>query len=85
MLQQLDENLIYPHVVGAALNLPGIWVLAAITVGGGLFGILGMLVSVPLAAALYRLLREDMRSAPLRGKKKASAEAKTPASTEKSE
>ncbi|MBQ4563100.1 MAG: AI-2E family transporter [Lachnospiraceae bacterium] len=60
ILQQLEGNLIYPRVVGSSLGLPGIWVLAAVTIGGGLFGILGMLIGVPLAAALYRLLREDV-------------------------
>lgn len=61
ILQQLEGNLIYPRVVGSSLGLPGMWVLAAVTVGGGLFGILGMLIGVPLAAALYRLLREDVK------------------------
>ncbi|MBQ6874850.1 MAG: AI-2E family transporter, partial [Lachnospiraceae bacterium] len=58
VLQQLEGNLIYPRVVGSSLGLPGMWVLAAVTVGGGLFGILGMLIGVPLAAAAYRLLKE---------------------------
>ena len=60
VLQQLEENLIYPRVVGKAISLPAIWVLAAITVGGSLMGILGMAIGVPIAAAVYRLLREDM-------------------------
>ena len=58
--EQLEENLIYPRVVGKAISLPAIWVLAAITVGGSLMGILGMLIGVPVAAAVYRLLRENM-------------------------
>lgn len=58
ILQQLEGNLIFPRVVGSSLGLPGIWVLAAVTVFGGLFGILGMVVGVPLTAAAYRLLRE---------------------------
>lgn len=61
VLQQLEGNLIYPRVVGSSLGLPGMWVLAAVTIGGGLFGILGMLIGVPLAAAVYRLLREDVQ------------------------
>ena len=61
VLQQLEGNLIYPKVVGSSMGLPGIWVLAAVTVGGGLAGILGMLLGVPLAAALYRIVREDVR------------------------
>ena len=62
ILQQLEGNLIYPKVVGSSLGLPGIWVLAAVTVGGGIMGIGGMLLGVPLAAAAYRLLREDVNS-----------------------
>lgn len=61
ILQQVEGNLIYPKVVGTSLGLPGVWVLAAITVGGGMMGVLGMLLSVPIAAALYRLLQTDMR------------------------
>ncbi|MBE6918762.1 MAG: AI-2E family transporter [Ruminococcaceae bacterium] len=60
VLQQLEGNLIYPKVVGSSLGLPGIWVLAAVTVGGGVMGVLGMLLGVPLAAAAYTLLRNDM-------------------------
>ena len=61
VLQQLEGNLIYPKVVGSSMGLPGIWVLAAVTIGGGLAGILGMLLGVPLAAALYRVVRDDIR------------------------
>lgn len=61
VLQQLEGNLIYPRVVGNSIGLPALWVLAAITVGGSLMGITGMLIGVPIAAALYRLLREDVR------------------------
>ena len=60
ILQQLEGNLIYPKVVGSSLGLPGIWVLAAVTVGGGVLGVGGMLIGVPLTAALYRVIREDM-------------------------
>lgn len=55
VLQQLEGNLIYPKVVGSSIGLPGIWVLAAVTVGGGVLGIGGMLLGVPLAAAVYKL------------------------------
>ncbi len=61
ILQQLEGNLIYPKVVGSSMGLPGIWVLAAVTVGGGLAGILGMLLGVPLAAVVYRIIRDDVR------------------------
>ncbi|MBQ7888465.1 MAG: AI-2E family transporter [Erysipelotrichaceae bacterium] len=60
ILQQLEGNLIYPKVVGSSLGLPAIWVLAAVTVGGGVMGIAGMLLGVPTAAAFYRLLKEDV-------------------------
>ena len=60
VLQQLEGNLIYPKVVGESIGLPGLWVLAAVTIGGGVMGIPGMLIGVPLAAAFYRLLREDI-------------------------
>ncbi len=64
VLQQLEGNLIYPRVVGSSMGLPAIWVLAAVTVGGCVMGIAGMLLGVPLAAALYRLLREDVNKLP---------------------
>ncbi|MBQ7915194.1 MAG: AI-2E family transporter [Firmicutes bacterium] len=60
VLQQLEGNLIYPRVVGSSLGLPGIWVLAAVTIGGGIWGITGMLLGVPLTAAVWRIVREDM-------------------------
>lgn len=60
LLQQIEGNLIYPRVVGGSIGLPGIWVLAAVTVGGGLFGIPGMLIGVPLTATLYKWLRSDV-------------------------
>ncbi len=57
-LQQIEGNLIYPKVVGAKINLPAMWVLAAITVGGNLAGPIGMLLGVPVASAAYALLKE---------------------------
>jgi len=61
VLQQLEDNLIYPKVVGKSVGLPGIWVLLAVTVGGGAFGIFGMLVSVPLCAVIYELVQKYVR------------------------
>lgn len=61
ILQQLENNLIYPRVVGTSVGLPGIWVLTAVTIGGGLFGVIGILFSVPVAATLYQLLKNDIR------------------------
>lgn len=60
VLQQVEGNLIYPRVVGEAVGLPGIWVLCAVTVGGGGLGLVGMLISVPVCSILYALLREDV-------------------------
>lgn len=62
VLQQLEGNLIYPRVVGSSVGLPGIWVLAAVTVGGGVLGISGMLIGVPIAATVYRLVQRDVRT-----------------------
>lgn len=55
VLQQLEGNLIYPHVVGGSIGLPSIWVLVAVTVGGNLFGIAGILFFIPLCSVLYAL------------------------------
>ena len=55
ILQQIEGNIIYPKVVGGKVGLPSIWTLAAVTIGGGLFGVLGMILGVPLAATLYKL------------------------------
>lgn len=60
VLQQADGNIVYPKIVGSSIGLPGIWVLAAVTVGGGLMGVLGMLIAVPIAATLYKILRADV-------------------------
>ena len=60
ILQQMENNLIYPRVVGSSIGLPGIWVLTAITVGGSLGGVIGMMLSVPLMAAFYQLVRLDL-------------------------
>ena len=60
VIQQLEGQLIYPHVVGSAVGLPSIWVLVAVTVGGSMFGIMGMLFFIPLSSVLYALLRETV-------------------------
>lgn len=60
ILQQVEGNVIYPRVVGTSLGLPGIWVLAAVTVGGSLWGVPGILVSVPIASVAYTLLRRNL-------------------------
>ena len=60
ILQQVEGNVIYPKVVGSSVGLPGMWVLAAVTVGGGLGGIGGMLLGVPAAATVYKLLENDV-------------------------
>lgn len=58
VLQQLENNLIYPRVVGTSIGLPGMWVLVAVTIGGELMGVGGMLVMIPLVSVLYTLARE---------------------------
>lgn len=60
LLQQLEGNLIYPRVVGSSVGLPGIWVLCAVTIGGGLGGIIGMLLAVPVTATIYKLIQKDV-------------------------
>ena len=58
ILQQIEGNLIYPKVVGTSIGLPGMWVLLAVTVGGEIMGVMGMLVMIPLVSVFYTLLRE---------------------------
>ncbi len=58
VIQQLEGNLIYPHVVGNSVGLPSMWVLVAVTLGGSLFGVVGMLIFIPMSSVLYTLLRE---------------------------
>lgn len=60
ILQQIEGNFIYPHVVGNSVGLPSIWVLAAVTIGGSLMGIAGMLIFIPLLSTVYMLLRDDV-------------------------
>ncbi|MDE7434761.1 MAG: AI-2E family transporter [Lachnospiraceae bacterium] len=69
ILLQLEGNLIYPRVVGASIGLPGIWVLSAVTIGGGIMGVPGMLLGVPLAASCYKLLRTDMHQREQQGRR----------------
>ena len=68
-LQQLEDNLIYPRVVGTSLGLPGIWVLASVSVGGGIGGFAGMLLAVPVAATIYQLIRMDVTRRELQAEK----------------
>lgn len=60
VLQQLEGNLIFPHVVGSRVGLPALWVLVAVTIGGNIAGVAGMLISIPLGSVLYVLLRENV-------------------------
>lgn len=60
VLQQIEGNIIYPKVVGSSVGLPGIWVLVAVTVGASLWGIPGIVISVPIASIIYALLRESV-------------------------
>lgn len=60
ILQQFEGNVIYPRVVGGSIGLPGMWVLMAITIGGALWGVLGMIVAVPIAASLYQMIKDNV-------------------------
>lgn len=60
VVQQIDNNVTYPRIVGGSIGLPGIWVLAAVTIGGSAFGVLGMLFFIPLFSAIYKLVQVDM-------------------------
>ena len=62
VIQQVEGNLIYPHVVGSSVGLPSIWVLAAVTLGGKLMGIMGMLLFIPLCSVLYALFRDYVKT-----------------------
>ncbi len=62
ILQQLDANVVFPRVVGSSTGLPGIWVLVAVAVGGGLGGVPFVLLSVPVAASIYQLVGNDIRA-----------------------
>ena len=57
VLQQIEGNLIYPKVVGASVGLPSIWVLAAVTIGGNVMGVVGMLIFIPIVSVVYTLVR----------------------------
>ena len=59
VLQQVEGNLIYPHVVGGSVGLPSIWVLAAVTIGGSVMGVAGMLIFIPLCSVFYSLLKDE--------------------------
>ena len=60
IIQQIEGNLIYPRVVGKSVGLSPIWTLLAVTVGGSLFGIVGMLIGLPLASILYAIFKKDL-------------------------
>lgn len=61
VLQQIEGNLIYPHVVGSSIGLPSIWVLVAVTLGGNLLGIVGILLFIPLCSVFYALFRDFIK------------------------
>ncbi|MDP4153095.1 MAG: AI-2E family transporter [Bacillota bacterium] len=60
VLQQIEGNLVYPRVVGGSIGLPALWVLLSIIIGGGLFGVVGMLISVPITSVFYQILKKDI-------------------------
>lgn len=61
VVQQIDSNLIYPRVVGNSIGLPSLWVLVAVIVGGGFFGVFGILLSIPLFSIIYTLISNETR------------------------
>ena len=62
ILQQIEGNFIYPHVVGNSVGLPSIWVFVAVIIGGNLMGILGMFLFIPLTSIIYTLFKEYIKS-----------------------
>ncbi|AMB99317.1 hypothetical protein AWM75_04555 [Aerococcus urinaehominis] len=79
IVQQIEGNLIYPRVVGNSLGLPGLWVLVAVTVGGGLLGVGGMVIGVPVAAAFYRMISEDVAYRELKAQADITSDVMSPA------
>ncbi|AXQ78639.1 AI-2E family transporter [Streptococcus chenjunshii] len=61
ILQQFESNIIYPKVVGGSIGLPAIWVLFSVIIGGSVFGIIGMLIAVPLSASIYQIIKDNVR------------------------
>lgn len=82
ILQQIEGNVIYPKVMGDKINLPAIWVLAAVTIGGGIAGPLGMILGVPITSTIYILLREETEKREKKLAEKAAAEEITQVETE---
>lgn len=60
VLQQIEGNFVYPKVVGSSIGLPSIWVLAAVSIGGSLMGVVGILVFIPLVSVIYTLIKQDV-------------------------
>ena len=60
VLQQIEGNFIYPHVVGNSVGLPSMWVLVAVSLGGSTMGVLGMIIFIPLISVIYTLFREEV-------------------------
>jgi predicted PurR-regulated permease PerM len=85
VLQQLEGNLIYPKVVGDSIGLPGIWVLAAVFVCGSAMGIPGMMIGVPITAAVYKLVKQDVKEKEEAREMSESASDNSPVSAEDAE
>ncbi len=84
IIQQLENNLIYPRVVGGSIGLPAMWTFAALIIGGALYGVVGMLVFIPLASIIYTILKNDV-TARLKAKAEKKAKAEAESETEKAE
>ena len=61
IVQQIEGNLIYPKLMGNFFGLPVFWVLVAVTIGGGMFGVMGIILSVPIASTIYRIIKDDIK------------------------
>ncbi|MBR3364498.1 MAG: AI-2E family transporter [Solobacterium sp.] len=68
ILQQIDGNIIGPHILSDAVGLPTLWVMFAIIIGGAMFGVVGMFIGIPVFSVIYTLI-EDWIHRRLREKK----------------
>jgi predicted PurR-regulated permease PerM len=79
VLQQVEANLMYPKMMGSRVNLPSLWILAAVTVGGSIGGPIGMILGVPVVSTAYTLVREETQKR--ENKQQETANAESPQAT----
>ena len=85
IIQQIENNFIYPRVVGGSVGLPSLWVLMAVTVGGSLMGVVGMIIFIPIFSTIYMLLREDVNKRNRNKEKQFARAKKTDSNVEKND